>query len=62
MGLKDLTVEERDKLRQENPEEYEKLAAEDLPKGKQMVRSINGRTVAIETNESVRWVNGRKIG
>lgn len=61
MSLKNLTVEEREKLRQENPEEYEKLAAEDLQRGPSIIRSINGRREAIQENREVRWVNGRLI-
>lgn len=61
MSLKHLTVEEREKLRQESPEEYEKLAADDLPKTPQTMRSVNGISVPITENREVRWVNGRLV-
>lgn len=59
MSLKNLTVEEREKLRQENPEEYEKLAAEELSRPK-TVSYINGRAVESQ-NTGVHYQNGKLV-
>jgi hypothetical protein len=58
-SLKFLTIEEREKLRQENPEAYAQLAAEYLPQPSQMIRATNGRRDAVENNLPTTWVNGR---
>jgi hypothetical protein len=58
-SLKFLTIEEREKFRQEDPETYAQLAAEYLPQPFQMIRSTNGRRDEVENNLPARWVNGR---
>jgi hypothetical protein len=60
MSLRDLTPEERIKLQQENPEEYNRLAGEDQPKPGTRRVFMNGRAVDIGP-VNARYVNGRKV-
>jgi hypothetical protein len=59
MKLEYLTIEEREKLRQDDPETYAQLAAEYLPSGVPMIRATNGRRDEVKDNLPARWVNGR---
>jgi hypothetical protein len=60
MSLRFLTPEEREKLRQEDPETYAQLAAEYLPQPSQMIRATNGIRSAVERNSPMTWTNGRR--
>ena len=60
MKLEYVTIEEREKLRQEDPETYAQLAAECLPQPSQMIRATNGRRDAVESNLPTTWTNGRR--
>lgn len=59
MDFKNMTPEERTKLQQENPEEYEKLAAADKPRT--AVRYVNGQAIQTDPTAQSRWVNGRLV-
>jgi len=48
MKLEYLTIEEREKLWQEDPEAYAQLAAEYLPQPLQMIRATNGQRDAVD--------------
>jgi hypothetical protein len=60
MQLKYMTPEEREMLRQADPESYARLAAEYLPQPSQMIRSTNGIRSAVERNSPMTWTNGRR--
>jgi len=61
MDFKNMTPEERTKLQQENPEEYEKLAAAEQNKPRTAVRYINGQAIHTDPTAQSRWVNGRLV-